>query len=77
MEKEFNPLHFIVVSFLVALAPSSSSKRISKYPCVSRVVQMNEDGRWNLKQPWKTLIVVLPFNVLPIIVLRTFQITFS
>jgi hypothetical protein len=52
------------------LAPSSFSKRISKYPLVRRVVVTKGAGRCNLRQSTRSLCEVLPPNVLPITVLR-------
>ncbi len=50
LEKErLSPLQSIVVSFLVAIAPSSLSKRIRKYTLVKSVVEAEEVGRWSFK----------------------------
>ncbi len=46
LEKErLSSLQSTVVSFLVAIAPSSLSKRIRKYPLVKSVVEAKEVGR--------------------------------
>jgi hypothetical protein len=46
LEKErLSPLQSTVESFLMAIAPSSLSNRIRKYPLVRRVVETNEGGR--------------------------------
>lgn len=46
LEKDkLKPLHSTEVSFLVALAPSSFSKSMKKYPLVSNVVEVKEIGR--------------------------------
>ncbi len=46
LEKErLSSLQSTVVSFLVAIAPSSLSKRIRKYPLVKSVVEVKEVGR--------------------------------
>ncbi len=72
-EKErAQPLHSTVASFLVALAPFSSSKRISKYPLVSKVIVEKGAGRWSLRQSCKALKEALPPSVFPITILRTF-----
>jgi hypothetical protein len=39
------PLHSITASFLAALAPSSSSKRTSKYPHVNSLIVKKGAGR--------------------------------
>jgi hypothetical protein len=44
------PLHSTTVSFLVALAPSSFSKRTSKYPYVSKVTIEKGVGKWSFRQ---------------------------
>jgi hypothetical protein len=55
-EKErAHPLHSTAASLLVALAPSSSSKRISKYPLVRRVIVEKGVGRWSLRQSSRSL----------------------
>jgi hypothetical protein len=38
-----------MVSFLVAIAPSSLLKRIKKYPLVKRVVEAKEVGKWSFR----------------------------
>jgi hypothetical protein len=51
LEKErLRPLHLTTVNFLVALAPSSSSNKISKYPLVKSVAEMNKARKWSLRQ---------------------------
>ncbi len=50
-EKErFKPLQSTVVIFLASLAPSSSVKRTSKKPLVSKVVDVYEASRCSLRQ---------------------------
>ncbi len=50
LEKDrLRPLHSTEVSFLVALAPSSFSKSMRKYPLVSRVAEVKEIGRCSFK----------------------------
>jgi hypothetical protein len=50
LEKErLSPLHSTAVSFLVAMAPSSFSKRILKYHRVNSVAEMKETGRWSFR----------------------------
>jgi hypothetical protein len=38
-----------MVNFLVAIAPSSLSKRIRKYPLVKRVVEAKEVGKCSFR----------------------------
>ncbi len=71
------PLHSTAVTRLVALAPSSSSNKISKYPLVRRVIETSGIGRCSLKQSSKDLSVALPPRVLPITVLLVFLAAFS
>jgi len=73
LEKErLSPLQSTVVSFLVAIAPSSLSKRIRKYPLVKIVVEAKEVGRWSFRHSWRALNEAFPPNVRPITVLRAF-----
>ncbi len=73
LEKDkLSPLHSTEVNFLVALAPSSFSNRIRKYPLVSNVAEVKDTRRWSFKHSCKVLNVVLPPNVRPIIVWRIF-----
>jgi hypothetical protein len=60
------------VSFLVAIAPSSLSKRIKKYPLVRSVVETKEEGKWNFKHSWRALNEAFPPKVRPMTVLRAF-----
>ncbi len=72
-EKErAQPLHSTATSFLVALAPSSFSKKISKYPLVRRVIVEKGVGRWNLRQSYSVLKEALLPSVLSITVLCVF-----
>ncbi len=49
-EKErFKPLHYIVIIFLVDLTLSSSVKRTSKKPLVSKMTNVYEASRCSLK----------------------------
>ncbi len=54
------PLHSTVVIFRVVLILSSSDKKASKNPHVSRVADIKEVGRCSFKQSFKALIVSLP-----------------
>ncbi len=50
LEKErLSPLQSTMVNFLVAIAPSSLSKRIRKYPLVKRVVEAKEVGKCSFR----------------------------
>ncbi len=57
---------------MVAIAPSSLSKRIRKYPLVKIVVEAKEVGRWSFRHSGRALNEALPPNVRPITVLRAF-----
>ncbi len=77
-EKErHKPLQSTAVRHLVALAPSSSSNKISKYPLVRRAIKTRGPGRCNLRQSSSVLKVALPPRVLPITVLLAFLVAFS
>jgi hypothetical protein len=63
-EKErFKPLHSTTVIFLANLTPSSSMKKTSKKPLVSKMTDVYEVGRCSLRQFWRALIMVLPPRV--------------
>ncbi len=70
------PLHSTAPNFLVALAPSSSSKKTSKYPLVSKVIVKKGVGRCSFRQSCNSLNEALPTNVLPITVLRALKAAF-
>jgi len=61
-------LHSTEVSFLVALTPSSFSKRIRKYPLVSNVAEVKDTRRWSFRHSCKVLNVTFPPSVRPITV---------
>ncbi len=56
----------------MAIAPSSLSKRIKKYPLVKSVVETKEEGKWSFKHSWRALNEALPPKVRPMTVLRAF-----
>ncbi|CAK9262372.1 unnamed protein product [Sphagnum jensenii] len=73
LEKDkLRPLHSTEVSFLVAIAPSSFSKKIRKYPLVSKVPEMKDTERWSFRHSCRVLNVALPPNVRPTTVRRAF-----
>jgi len=73
LEKDrLNMFQSTEASFLVEVAPSSSSKRIRKYPLVRSVVETKVAGRWSFKLSYSALKDALPPNVHPIMVLRAF-----
>ncbi len=73
--ERLSPLQSTVVSFLVAMAPSSFSKRIKKLALVKRVVEEKDMGRCNFRHSWRALNDALPPRVRPITILRAFLAT--
>ncbi len=69
LEKDrLSPFHSTEASFLVEVAPSSSSKRIREKPLVRNVVETKVAGKWSFKLSCSALKDALPPSVRPITV---------